>query len=111
MKIILPLKIKAYEFNDLSEETKERVISDYIRFLLETTPYEKQNLYIKEVLYTAEKLHVPWFTPYYVYENCKWKIIKDILNNGCLFDENGNTLPIVSYIDSEGNIIKQELSI
>lgn len=74
------ITINIYKFEELKEEVKEKVIEEYIKFLITTTDFEKINK--NSNLYKAYKesteMQTPWFLGSYIYDFCKKQIMKDI---------------------------------
>ena len=97
-------EIKAYELEDLDSEIQEKVIADYINFLIEIGVPECYQDAVKR----AEKLQTPWFTANIIYEMYEKEIREDIKLNGYLYDKEGNQLP-VRYYTKNGKIIKTVL--
>lgn len=80
---------KVYSFDELSEDAKNRAISDYIDFLLETTLYEDMTENLKKAVDKAESMQTPWFTGSYVFDYCKDELIETIKANEYEFTEDG----------------------
>ena len=85
--------IEVYEFNELSESTKMKVINDYINFLLEVSDYNDISDNMKKAIDKAESMQTPWFTGSYVYEYCFDDIMEnvneyDYLINGSIYIDN-----------------------
>mgnify|MGYP004500230841 CR=1 FL=1 len=83
------IAINIYKFKELEEEAKEKVIEEYIEFLIATTDFEKINK--NSNLYKAYKksteMLTPWFLGSYIYDFCKKQIMQDI--NTQKYYENG----------------------
>jgi len=80
---------KTYTFDELSDEAKERAISDEINVILETIPYNAMKGAFKKAVDKAEKMKTPWFTNGYVYDYCKDQIITLLKADNYKFLENG----------------------
>lgn len=111
MKKILPLNLKAYEFDDLNEQAKEKVICNHIDFMLEVISYEEGTDNYRRAIDKAEEMRTPWFTGGYVYDYCKDEIIEDIKANDYLFNEKGEILPITYVINNKGEVTQSLLNI
>jgi hypothetical protein len=84
-----------YEFNDLSEEAKNKVLNDQINFEIEVINEDSPYFYLAEKM---EKMQTPWFLGEAILDNHKEDLI-DIINvNEYLFDEEGEMLPIIRYM-------------
>ena len=81
--------IELIEFDELSDEVQESVIDDTIRFIIDTTDFDKLNKNTK--LYKAykacEKMSTPWFLGQYIWEYCKKMVLKTC--KGWLYSEDG----------------------
>lgn len=70
---------KVYKFNELDENIKEKIINNYIEYLIDITDFE--TLHKNSNLYKAYKkskeLRTPWFIGQFVWDFCN----KTILNN------------------------------
>ena len=86
---VITKEYKVFEFDELSEEARERAISDHIAFWLEIIPYEEATGNFKKAIDKAEKLRTPWFTGGYVYDYCKEEVIEEIKLNGYTFTADG----------------------
>lgn len=71
--------VEFFKFNELSDEVQERIIDDTIRFIIDTTDFEKINKNTK--LYKAykdcEKNKTPWLLGQYIWEYCKKMVLKE----------------------------------
>ncbi len=110
MKTILPLNIKAYEFKDLNKDAQNKAITDYIKFMMDSIPYEYGSDNYRKAIDEAKDMKTPWFSPMYIYKYCKDEIIDAIEMNEYLFDEKGNLLPIMRIIRN-GKVHKTLLEI
>ena len=88
MKII-ETKTKVYKFEELTEEAKDKAISDHIEFLIETLLEGEASDNFKKACKKAEEMRTPWFTGSYVYDYCKEEIIEEIKINDYDFTEEG----------------------
>ena len=81
--------IKIYEFKELKEDIQERVINNYIDYLLNIIDFnalhKNSNMY--KAIKKAQDMQTPWFTGQYVWEYCKKDILNDVSNNE--YYENG----------------------
>lgn len=77
---IINKEYKIYKFNELSEESKERAINDYIQWWLDTTDFENlnKNTNLYKAIKKAEDMLTPWFQMQYVWEYCNKDILKNI---------------------------------
>jgi len=69
MKIITKI-MEVYEFSELNEDAKKKVINNYINFLLEALPYEDMSENMKKACDKAEHMRTPWFTGSYIFDYC-----------------------------------------
>lgn len=79
-----------YKFNELKEESKDKVINNFIKELVEFTNFSKisKNSNLYKAYKQCEDLQTPWFIGNYIYDYCK----KDILKKAkkYMYYENGN---------------------
>ena len=79
-----------YKFNELKEESKDKVINNFIEELVEFTDFSKisKNSNLYKAYKQCEDLQTPWFIGNYIYDYCK----KDILKKAkkYMYYENGN---------------------
>lgn len=109
MKHIMPMNIIGYEFEDLSEKAKGRVLSEQINLWLETREYRtKHKGNYERAIDKAEEMKTPWFAGEYVLEYCEKELIRDIKANKYLFNEKGDMLPI-QYYTKDNKIVKRVL--
>ena len=69
---------QVFNFNELSNEAKEKAVNDDINYFLECTPYEDMEGKYKKAIDKAEAMQTPWFTGSYIYEYCKKDIEKNL---------------------------------
>ena len=92
MRIIKTIT-RGYEFNELSEEAKNRAINDHIEFWCECRQYDEENKgNFERAVDKAEEMRTPWFVGEYIADYCMDEIIKEIELNEYLFDVNGKLL-------------------
>ena len=89
---IITKQIQVYNFKELSEIAQNKVINDYIQFILECIPYEEMTDNMKKAIDKSNNMQTPWFTPLYVYEYCLDEIMEGIecytyTNDGNIFIE------------------------
>ncbi|MFW6016175.1 MAG: hypothetical protein ACOCRK_07025 [bacterium] len=105
------IKLKGYEFDDLSKEIQDKVISEHINFWMEVREYNKKNPgNFEKAIDKANEIKTPWFTGSYIYDYCKEEIIEEIKINNYLFNKKGEILPIKHYT-KDNKIIKSVLEI
>lgn len=77
---IITKEYKIYKFDELSEDSKNKAVSDYIDFLLDTTDFEKlnKNTNLYKAVRKAEEMQTVWFTKDYVWDYCKRDILKNV---------------------------------
>jgi hypothetical protein len=80
---------KVYSLDELSEEAREKAISDEIQFYIECVRYEDMPKIMQKAIDKAERMQTPWFTGSYIYDYCKDDIIETIKLNEFTFLENG----------------------
>ena len=118
--IIFKEGVRAFKFNELSENAKSKAIMDEIDFMLETLTVEEyeelresESNFIKAID-EAERLQTPWFVHGIIYEYCKEEFERIMENNNAYYDENGNLLPITEvdneyYFKVENERVKVEI--
>ena len=112
MKKISRITYEAYEFKDLDETAKEKVISEHINFWIDIKEMNKENPgNFERAVKDAERNRTPWFLGSYIYDYCKEEIIDEIKASNYLFDKSGNILPIRYICDKDGTIIKSLLQL
>ena len=87
-----------YKFDELSEEAKEKAISDQIEFEVENY-YVNINDNFKDSIEKAEKLQTPWFLGSIIYEDHKDDIIDIIKIYDYGFFEDGDLIGLDFYPD------------
>lgn len=70
--------VKVYKFNELSDQSKETAIIEYIDFEVK---YMNENSPFWEIAQEMEKLHTETFLPSEIYNRCKDSIIETIEAN------------------------------
>jgi len=83
---------EVYNFNELSEESKNQAINDTIKFFIECFDYENLSDNMKKAINEAEKMRTPWFIGEYIWEYAKEEILEncrqyEYLKNGIIFNE------------------------
>lgn len=72
--------INVYEYDDLTEEVRQKVINEYIQFLIETTDFSE--LYHNSNMYKAyrksEEMQTPWFLGNYIWDYCHMQIEESV---------------------------------
>lgn len=79
-----------YKFNELKEESKDKVINNFIKELVEFTNFSKisKNSNLYKAYKQCEDLQTPWFIGSYIYDYCKKDILKEAKKY--MYYENGN---------------------
>lgn len=71
--------IKLMDFNKLSQESQNRIISEVITTIIDTTEFDQ--LHKNSKLYKAyrdcAKMKTPWFLGEYIWEYCKSMVLKE----------------------------------
>ena len=86
-----------YEFDELSEEAKNKVIEKFISYAIEDTHVAMCNDEDHPLIYLVhemEEMQTPWFLGQVVWEKESDFVMGMIKDNGYLFDEDGNIIPI-----------------
>ena len=99
--------IKGYEFEDLNEEAKNKVLNDHINFWMETREYNpevKGNF--EKTIDEAEKMRTPWFAGSYILDYCYDEIIEEIKINNYLFDVEGDLIPLRYYTNENKHVLR-----
>ncbi|MDA3781152.1 MAG: hypothetical protein PF487_13145 [Bacteroidales bacterium] len=91
-----------YEYTDLSEDVKNKVMSDQIQFEIDIMDEDSPYYYL---VLKMEKMQTPWFLGEVIFENHKNDLIETININNYLFTEDGDILPITYYTE-ENKIVK-----
>ena len=83
-------EINIYKYNELNEEAQNKVINDYIRFMLDTIDYENlnKNSNLYKAINKCEKMQTPWFIEQYVWDYCNKHILKEVKKDE--YYENGD---------------------
>ena len=76
MKIVTK-NYEVYDFEELSEEIKGKVICDNIKFIIECYDYEELSDNIKKGIDKANSMLTPWFIGEYIFEYAKEEIIEN----------------------------------
>ena len=85
---------EVYTFDELSEEAKDKAISDHIDFWMEIfCNDENAPESYKQAVETCERLQTPWFLGQVVYENAKNEIVEEIKINEYQFLKSGEIFP------------------
>ncbi len=92
-----------YEFNDLPEDIRKKVLMQWINIEIETMNENSPYWYLAEKM---EQMQTPWFLGSEIYEHHKDDIIETILINEFLFDEDGKILPITTHVGKDNKPIK-----
>ena len=86
------VEYSVYQFDELEKKAQDKVINEYIKFVLETTDInsldKKSNLL--KAHQRAEEMRTPWFTGSYIWEYCEEEVLsavrdEEYLINGELF--------------------------
>ncbi len=75
---------EVFEFEELSEEGKNKAINDHIKFILECVPFNELSKNIKKAIAAADKMKTPWFTASYIYEYALEEIEENLKNESFL---------------------------
>ena len=83
---------KVYDYDELNEKAKEKVINDTIEVMLEAIPYENQSPSIQKAIDKAESMRTPWFTGSYILDYAEdeieeWARAYGYLDNGEVFND------------------------
>ena len=83
-------EFKIYKYDELSEDSKEKVINDYIESWLCLTNFEtlNKNTNLYKAIKKAEEMQTPWFEMQYVWDYCKKDILKNVKRDE--YYENGS---------------------
>lgn len=83
---------KVYKFNELCEESQNKVINDYVNSLAETVDFSKlnKNSNLYKAYKKANEMQTIWFLGSYIWEYCRKQILKEVneyeyLENGRIF--------------------------
>ena len=91
---VVTKEYEVYKYNELTDDAKNKAMSDYIESLIEIMPFEEfshdSNFY--KAYKKAEEMKTPWFIGEYIYEYCKEELERDLneywfLTDGKFFDE------------------------
>ena len=83
------IKVDLYNYNELSDEAKDRAMNEHIDFIiemLESIPHWGEEF--KEDIKEAERNQTPWFLGQIIYQNNKDKLIKELEGlDDCFYDD------------------------
>lgn len=77
---------EVYEYKELSENAKNKVIDDYINFIIECIPYNDLSENMRKAVDKADHMKTPWFTGSYIYEYALDEILEGVKQNKYLID-------------------------
>lgn len=87
MKIVTK-EYEVYKYNELTDNGKNKAMSDYIESLIEIMPFEDlshdSNFY--KAYKECNRMGTPWFIGEYIYEYCKDELEKDLSDCDFLVD-------------------------
>ncbi len=86
--------IVAYEYDDLSQEAKDKVIEDFIAMEAETMNEDSPYWYLAERM---DDNQTPWFLVCEIYDNHLTDIEETIRMNEYLFDEDGDMFHVCRH--------------
>ena len=85
-------KENIYKFDELDETIQNKIIVEYIDFILNTTDMQKlnKNTNLYKAIKECEKMQTPWFIHQFVFDYCKKQILKvvksyEYLANGKMY--------------------------
>ena len=93
---------KGYEFTDLSEDVKNKVLTDQVNFEIEIMD---ENSPYCEIAEKMDKMKTPWFLAESIFHDCRASLIDTIEANEYLFDIDGEMLPL-QYHYNENKLTK-----
>lgn len=95
-----------YEFEDLSSEVQNKVITEHAGFWIKAREYNENNKgKFEKAIDKANKNRTPWFVRSMVADACREEITNEIKLNKKLFNKEGDVLPLM-YHTREGKIVK-----
>ena len=73
------VKITIYNFKELDENTQNKIINNYIDFLINTTDFTKlhKNTNLYKAFKDCKRMQTPWFINQYIWNYCKNQILKE----------------------------------
>ncbi len=77
---------EVYEYKELAEDAKNKVINNYINFIIECVPYKYLSENMKKAVDKANSMQTPWFTGSYIYEYALDEILEGVKQNKYLID-------------------------
>ena len=82
-------EFNVYKYDELSEEIKNIVVSNYIDFWVGTIDFSKlnKNTNLYKAIRKADELRTPWFEAQFIWDYCKKDILKNVRKNE--YYENG----------------------
>ena len=89
--------INGYEYSDLNNDAKKRVLSEQIDFEIEIMDEESPYYYCAIEM---ERMRTPWFLGEMIYEKHKNDLIETIEINKYLFNKHGKMLSIIHYVNA-----------
>lgn len=94
-------EFKVFSFNELSKDSQEKAISDYIDFMVQTTDFESisKNSNLYKAYKKANEMQTIWFLGSYIWDMCEGQIMKELKND--YFLENGKV-----FVLEDNDIVK-----
>lgn len=105
------IKKTIYEFNELTEDAKNRALNEEIKFLIEFTNFEELDsdmaIYpnLKTAFEKCEKNRTPWFLGNFIFEYCG-KYISETLQSLYYFEKNGVVFGVKEDVNVEYGLNK-----
>lgn len=89
---IVRKEYKIYEYQELNKDAQNKVVNDYINWIIERMPYSHMSPDMKRAVNKSESMQTPWFVGSYIYEYAMEEILlyvetQSYLMNGDLFNE------------------------
>lgn len=80
---------QVFKFNELNDNVKEKIVCDYIDYLMQVTDFDKisKNSNLYKAYKKANDMQTIWFLGSYIWDFCESQIMKEI--EKCEYLENG----------------------
>ena len=78
--------IEVYEFNELSEEAKDKAIKEHVDYLIDIDWNYEEYIpgYVQEAMERSEEMETPWFFGQYIYQYGQEYIVQELQDHDFL---------------------------
>ena len=81
----ITIQKEVYKYNELPKDTQEKIINNYIEFLLDCDGWEEDS-FINKAIVKADEMQTPWFVGSYVWEYGEAQVLNDVSEVEYFFD-------------------------